>query len=354
LSSNNINNEPKPSSAFNEPPPGAGAGPQPNQAATGARIFCPACGILVRLPATECPQCKANLRTGEKPEEYIPLWKRGKTKILIILCIIGIPALLWNYASKQTDKGLWQYLSDRFGLETCAEPRNMWDEFNQKEFESGVKKGYDQWNKDENSRMVGQDPNGPETPEQAVRSEKEKILARDNRSYFASTLMSDQPSKNLKPTDNWYMLFPGEWDVAYILKAGTPDEQIIAGEWTFTWINDGQALQDVLSVPYRWQTAPKGFDQIQSTSTRLFNPKLHVWEGFHIQDSGFVFFRSARSQDRRIVEHYQTEGGPLVVTTFSDFTATSFKVTINESTNNGASYKEVAQIWAKKREVIVP
>jgi hypothetical protein len=343
--------ETKPTNPFNEPPPGPGAGP--NQAA-GARIFCPACGILVKLPATECPQCKANLRTGLKPEEYIPLWKRGKTKILIILCIIAIPSFVWNYLSSKTEQGLWAYLSDRFGLEKCAEPRNMWDEFNQKEFESGVRGGYDQWNKDGNTRMVGEDPNGPETPEQAARSEREKILAKDNKSYFASTLMSEKPSANLKPADNWYVMFPGEWDVAYIIDAGTDKEQIIAGEWTFTWINDGQALQDVLSVPYRWQDPPKGFEKIQSTSTRLFNPKLHVWEGFHILNSGFVFFRSARSQDGRIVEHYQTEGGPLVVTTFSDFTITSFKATLNESTNNGASYTKVAEIWAKKRGVIVP
>jgi hypothetical protein len=339
------------------PEPGAGGLPAPGGPAAGAggaRIFCPACGISVRLPATECPQCKANLRTGEKPEEYVPLWKRGKGKVLLILAIVAIPSLTWNIISRQTEEGLWEYLTGRIGIESCVEVRDMWDEFDQGEFEAGVKGGYGEWNKKGNSRKLGQDPNGPETPEQAARTEREKLLLSDSKAYFASTLMSEYPSKDLKTQDNWYILFPGEWDVAYITGAGTSDERIIAGEWSFAWINDGEALQDVLSVPYRWQPAPSGFENIQTTSTRLFNPKLHVWEGFHIEGGQFIFFRAAKSQDGQIVEHYQAEGGPLVVTVFSDFTANSFKATISESTDKGASYAKVAEIWAKKRGVFIP
>jgi hypothetical protein len=270
-------------------------------------------------------------------------------KITIILLIVGLPTLAWNIISNQTEEGLLAYLKAHYGLEACTEPKDMWDKFDQDNFERSVRSGYVTWNKDPHSRRVGQDPNGPETPEEANRPEKEKVLASDNRSYFASTLMSEIPSKDLKLTDNWYLLFPGEWDVAYIIGAGTSNEQIIAGEWSFAWINDGQALQDILSVPYRWQDPPKNFQQIHSTSTRLFNPKLHVWEGFHILNSALVFFRAAKSQDGLIVEHYQAGGGPLVVTTFSDFSATSFKASIKESTNNGGSYTPVAEIWAKKR-----
>ena len=53
----------------------------------GAVLACPVCGILVKLPATECPKCRADLRTGERPEEYVPLWRRKKTKLIILLLI---------------------------------------------------------------------------------------------------------------------------------------------------------------------------------------------------------------------------------------------------------------------------
>jgi hypothetical protein len=272
----------------------------------------------------------------------------------MLLAIVAIPSLVWGLLSMQTEEGLYQYLKNSVGLESCVEAKDMWEEFDQNEFESGVKGGYAEWNKNSNSRKAGQDPNGPETTEQAARTKKEKILQADNRSYFASTLMSSEPNKALKAQDNWYILFPGEWDVAYMLNAGTSEEQIIAGEWNFSWINDGQALQDIMSVPYRWQDTPKGFSPLQSTSTRIFNPKLHVWEGFHIIDGQMLFFRAAKSQDGRIVERYQAQDGPLVVTVYSDFTANSFKATISQSNDNGASYSKVAEIWAKKREVYVP
>jgi hypothetical protein len=166
--------------------------------------------------------------------------------------------------------------------------------------------------------------------------------------------MSYSPSPSLKPQDNWYVLLPGEWDVAYVTGLGSRDERIVAGEWNFAWVNDGQALQDVLTVPYRWQKAPADFAPIQSTSARVFNPKLGHWDGFHIDDGHLIFFRASKNTQGRIMEHYQTEGGPLVVTVFSDFKPGSFKATISQSTNNGGNYTLVGEIWAKKREAVIP
>jgi hypothetical protein len=309
---------------------------------------------MVRLPATECPECRANLRTGEKPEEYVPIWKRGKGKLVMILTILLLPSITWSVISSQTEEGLAAYLRDRLGLKSCADPRDMWEDFDQDEFERGVKNGYGNWNTPGLTRNVGQGSRGPETPEEAARPVEEKIVMQDTQSYFASTLMSYAPSQSLKPQDNWFILMPGEWDVAYITGQGTRDELILAGEWTFTWINDGQALQDVLSVPYRWQKPPADFQPIQSTSVRVFNPKLGLWEGFLIRDGHMFFFRASKNAEGKIVEHYQAEGGPLVVTVFSDFKPGSFKAAISQSTNNGASYSPVAEIWAKKRETVIP
>jgi hypothetical protein len=308
---------------------------------------------MVKLPATECPQCKANLRTGEKPEEYVPLWKRKKTKTLIILGIIAMHFAGYAIISSQTDEGVWAWFSEKFNLAGCTEPRNMWDDFDQNEFESSVKSGYSEWNKNKNNRNVGQAVR-PETPQEAARSDSEKLLTRDNQSYFAATLTSSGPSKDIKPQDNWYSSLMGEWDVAYITGAQTAQEVVVAGEWTFAWINDGQALQDVLTVPYRWQSPPKGFTPVTTTTVRTFNPKKNQWEGFHIGDGQMVFFGAVRPTSTQIMEHYQPEGLPLTVWLFSEFTNDGFKVTINQSNNGGASYVKVADIWAKKRSTVIP
>jgi hypothetical protein len=308
---------------------------------------------MVQLPATDCPQCKANLRTGEKPEVYVPLWKRKKSKTIAILTFIMLPFLTYGLISSQTDQGVWEWISGTLGLEGCTEPRNMWDDFSQKDFEGKVKAGYGEWNKDKNSRTVGQNPR-PETPEEASRPEPEKRVNQDNRNYFASTLTSPGPAKELKPKDNWYLLLMGEWDVAYITGAGTPNEKMVAGEWTFVWINEGQALQDVLTVPYRWQSVPSGFNPVVTTTVRTFNSKKTQWEGFHISEGQMAFFGAVRPNPGQIMEHYQPEGMPLTVWLFSDLTQESFRVTVNQSNDHGATYVQIADIWAKKRTTIIP
>ncbi|MDR0354224.1 MAG: hypothetical protein LBJ64_00570 [Deltaproteobacteria bacterium] len=334
-------------------PPKISAGSKKDVPVGGAQISCPACGIMVKLPATECPECKANLRTGEKPEEYVPLWKRKKGKLIALIMLFLLPSVSFSILSSQTDDGVMEYLRQKLGLDSCAEPRDMWEEFSQREFEQNVKSGYSKWNKLLNSRILGQSARGPETEDEAALSEREKMAEKDRRAYFADTLMDKGPSTQLQAKDNWFVTLPGEWDVAYISAPGTAEEQIIAGEWIFSWVNDGQALQDVLSVPYRWQKPPFGFRAIQSTGIRTFNAKHGFWEGFKILEGRLAYFRNIRTSTGQIMEQHKIDGGPLTVAVFGDFQVMSFQLTISESFDNGASYKVLAELWAKKREIYI-
>jgi hypothetical protein len=146
----------------------------------------------------------------------------------------------------------------------------------------------------------------------------------------------------------------GEWDLAYIVGEGTSQETLTAGEWTFTWINNGQAVQDVLSVPYQWGEPAEGASPIQMTTIRMFNPKRQIWEGMHIMDGAMVFFAVTKNQTNQLIEHYQQDGGPLMVWLFDELTDQSFKVVISSSSNQGASWSKAAEIWAKRRQTVAP
>ena len=337
---------------INPPAPAKPRNPFAEPEGGGVSLHCPVCGTLVRLPATECPQCHANLRTGEKPEEYVPLWKRKKTKLFLLLILLAIPPSIYGIISSESDEGVAAWVRAKLG--SCAEPPEKWQSFSQEEFEQSVKGGYSSWNKGENTRVTGQSAKGPETPEEAARPESEKIISRDNQAYFATTLISNGPAQSLKPQDNWYSQMSGEWDVAFIINSGKPDETMIAGEWTVTWINNGQAIQDVFSVPYQWAKAPDGFEPIQMTSVRTHNPKRQDWEGFHILNGSMIYFWVAKTQSDQILERYKLESGPLVAWLYEDVTSDSFKVSISQSEDQGGTWIKLAEVWCKRRQTVIP
>jgi hypothetical protein len=319
----------------------------------GAVLNCPACGWKVRLPAATCPKCQANLRTGERPEVYVPLWRRKKSKLFFLIILLCLPPSLYAALSSYAEEGGAAWIRMRLGA--CAEPMEKWEQFSQEEFEKEVKSGFSLWSRPgENTRVAGQSAKGPETEAEKARTRSQKFIDRDNQTYFATTLMSPGPSKNLAPKENWFGLMSGEWDVAYIVGAGTRDEVLVAGEWTFAWINNGQAMQDVLSVPYQWSEPAAGVAPIQMTTIRMPNAQRQNWEGFHVLDGRMIYFGVARTASNQIMEHYQLEGEPLVAWTYYDLEMASFKVAISQSANNGASWTKVADIWAKRRSTVMP
>jgi hypothetical protein len=304
---------------------------------------------MVKLPADTCPACHANMRTGHRPaelEEKTSFWHRRWGRAAFVLALIIGPLLIYSLGYGNLGDLLKGGLA-QFGLANCAEPRNRWDDFSQEDFEKNVRSGYASWRNQKPTRRIGESPTGPESSLLASRTPEQKLQRQDTLSYFATSLMSDGPSRLLKAENNWYLPFNGEWDVAYSL--GKDDqERIMAGEWVFSWINNGEALEDVLSIPFRWLKPPLGQSPIYSTTIRHFNTFRQSWEGFHIQNGQMFYFGAQRNQNK-IIESYQVENGPIVAWIFEEIERESFKVIITQSDNNGSSYQQMGQIWAKRR-----
>jgi hypothetical protein len=267
--------------------------------------------------------------------------------LIIIVVIVGPPII---YAIGYGD--LSDLLKGGFGLGSCAEPRNRWDEFTQEDFEKNVKAGYSSWQSLKPSRRVGEDPYGPESAAMASRTPEQKLQYQDSRSFFAGSLMSDGPSKALKAENNWYVGLAGEWDVAFIQTDSQGQEKITAGEWIFAWINGGDALEDVLAIPFRWLKPEKDQVSIIMTSVRHFNPTKGLWEGFHIQSGQMYYFEANRGQNQ-LMESYRLENGPIMVWVFENVQRESFQVAISQSNDNGGTFQQFGRIWAKKRAITI-
>jgi hypothetical protein len=304
----------------------------------------------VRLPAENCPACGTNLRTGEKPEKETSIWQRRGFKPLVVSVVVVIPVITWLLTSGVLDD-LDLITRARVGLEHCADPpvREMWEAEDKAQEIQSAKKGYDTWKSRSRTRPGGQDPNGPETEEERSMTREQRAKRTDRRNYFAASLMFDRPSATLKEEDNWYGIFAGEWDAAWITGTGTPQERIVQGEWNFTWINGGEAVQDILAIPYLWESPGKDAP-VRASTMRTFNRETGFWEGVHLQAGKIFPFAASKNQDGNIYESYQD--GQLIVTwIFYNITQDGFQVTVNQTSDGGRTYSLAAEIWAKRRIV---
>jgi hypothetical protein len=226
----------------------------------------------------------------------------------------------------------------------------MWEKEDKAEDARSVKDGFATWRDSRKSRPLGQDPRGPESAEEAALSDAQKAIRSDRQSYFASSIMADYPSAALSPKDNWYGNLIGEWDVAWITDRGTGNEAVVNGEWNFAWINDGEAIEDSLAVPYRWE-AKNHENPINYTAVRAFDPDKGYWDGFLLKRRKLLPFRSSRDPAGNIYETYPEGENNFEVWVFSSLSLNAFQVSISHTSDNGVNYRPIAEIWAKRRTI---
>jgi hypothetical protein len=314
----------------------------------GASIACPSCGTMVKLPAEHCPSCGTNLRTGERPEKETSVWQRRGFKPLVVTLLVVLPLGGWLVASGTLEE-MRIIERARVGLSRCADPPpRLWEEGSMAEERQAARKGYGAWRDRHRSRPQGMPPNGPLGEAERRLPKEERARLADRRNYFASSLMSDRPAASLSSSDDWYGQFAGEWDAAWTSAAGTPDARMIQGEWNFSWINGGEALQDLLSLPYLWEAAKAG--SIRATTVRTFNKQSGAWEGVRVQGGRVFPFSASRNRDGNIYESFN-DGSLIVTWIYYNVTPEGFQVTVNETADGGRNYRLTAEIWAKRRTV---
>ena len=79
----------------------------------------------------------------------------------------------------------------------------------------------------------------------------------------------------------------GSWQIDYV---DNVNSHVMKGEWHFSWILEGMAIQDVIILP----------DYEYGTTLRVYNPSTHAWDiayGY----TGRIMRFEARKQDGMIV-----------------------------------------------------
>ncbi|MFQ8705018.1 MAG: hypothetical protein ACLR9T_03065 [Thomasclavelia sp.] len=107
---------------------------------------------------------------------------------------------------------------------------------------------------------------------------------------FYDALTSVKKNITVPEEFNYFGKLIGSWKINYI---DNNNSCKIEGEWHFSWVLEGMAIQDVIILPnYEY-----------GTSIRIYNPDTHAWDVAYGY-TGKIIRLEARKQDDMIVLTY--------------------------------------------------
>lgn len=105
--------------------------------------------------------------------------------------------------------------------------------------------------------------------------------------HFLEALVSEEKHPALPEEFDYFGKLIGSWKIDYI---DTRNSSVLKGEWHFSRILEGMAIQDVIVLP--------GFEY--GTTLRIYNPGTHAWDVAYCY-TGRIMRLEARKQDDKIV-----------------------------------------------------
>lgn len=104
---------------------------------------------------------------------------------------------------------------------------------------------------------------------------------------FFEVLKSEKKSAAIPDEFNYFQKLIGSWQIDYF---DNNISHMIKGEWHFSWVLEGMAIQDVIILP----------DYEYGTSLRIYNPDTHAWDVAYGY-TGKIIRLEAKKQDDKIV-----------------------------------------------------
>lgn len=163
---------------------------------------------------------------------------------------------------------------------------------------------------------------------------------------FITALCSSVRSERIPEEADLFGSLIGEWDIVWNDHLEDDAPRRVKGEWIFSRVLDGTAIQDLFIVPSRTERLQdKQPDAEYGTTLRIFNPKNTHWDVFY-GCMGEAIRLTAKKVDKEVVLTENTTGRMRYV--FSDMTSSSFLWRKEEMSENN-EWRIVAKVEAKRR-----
>jgi hypothetical protein len=175
-----------------------------------------------------------------------------------------------------------------------------------------------------------------------------KNAEEDNKmNVFSEALISRNKSENIPEDQNLFGQFVGEWDFEWIDHHGSDEERHIKGEWIFSWVLEGAAIQDIFICPSRIEKKDNyQSDSEYGTTIRIYNPKTHTWDVFY-GCTGEATRLEACKEDNEIVLTEIKERKTKWV--FSEITEKTFHWSRISTSDGGTTWQLGAELFATRK-----
>ncbi len=139
---------------------------------------------------------------------------------------------------------------------------------------------------------------------------------------FTEALWSNNRSEKIPEVRNYFGALIGEWDIDWNDHLYDIVPRRVKGEWIFSWVLEGAAVQDLFIVPSRAERLknPQA-DAEYGTTLRIYNPETTTWDIFY-GSTGRAFRLTAVKLNNEIVLTENYEGKIRHI--FSEITANTF------------------------------
>lgn len=170
---------------------------------------------------------------------------------------------------------------------------------------------------------------------------------------FAKALISTSPADELKNKMNLFGQFVGEWDFewAWFGDGNGVDAAKVKGEWLFSWILDGTAVQDVWICPSREERLKNSYSYTEyGTSIRFYNPENDEWDITYGNIHSVTNLKVIQKSENTITleaRHIPDHGMRWV---FSEITENSFLWQNTRSDDGGATWRVQGEMRVKRRK----
>lgn len=99
---------------------------------------------------------------------------------------------------------------------------------------------------------------------------------------FIEAIIANEKHNSIPESQNYWGSIIGEWELEWVVHPGTSNERCVKGEWIFSWILEGKAIQDVFICPSREEVKNKGISNGEyGTTIRVYCEKTNCWEIFY-------------------------------------------------------------------------
>ena len=170
--------------------------------------------------------------------------------------------------------------------------------------------------------------------------------------HILSSLRADQPHPAYQEKLMLFGQFIGVWDmdIKFFDESGRTIFHS-PGEWSFSWVLDGRAIQDVITYADLSDAAKNSPGERRTgTTLRYYDPRLDVWRVIFLgATSGILILLTGGLVGEEIWIEGMEANGTLNRWMFTNITRDSFHCKGLASTDNGVTWRPEQEMLARRR-----